>query len=138
MAPQRVDFPPDHHRRIQPTLGQHIGHHRRRRRFSMRAGNRDPEFQPHQLREHLGPRNHGNLFRLGRHDLGVLRRHGGGDDHDLGLPYIRFLMADKDASAEFFQSSRRIGSLQVRTRHFVPQRQQHLGDAAHSRSSDSY
>ncbi len=46
-------------------------------------------------------------------------------------------MTDKDAPAELFQSPRRIGAVQVRARHFVPQGQQHFGNTAHPRSPDS-
>ena len=134
---QRIHLAPDHHGGIQPPLRQHIGHHRRCRSLTVGAGNGDAEFQPHQLRQHLGPRNHGNLLGLRRHHLGVLGRHGGGDDHHLRLPHIRLLMADKDASAKLFQSPRRIGRLQIRARHFIAQGQQHLGDAAHPRAPDA-
>ena len=70
MASERVHLPADDHRRIQPALGQYISHHRCCRRLSMRSSDRDAEFQPHQFRQHLGPRNHRNLLRLCSDDLG--------------------------------------------------------------------
>ena len=106
MTAKGIHLPSDHHR-VQPALCQHIRHHRGRRRLAVRAGNGHAELQAHQLRQHLRARDDRDLPRLGGDDFGVGRRHRGGNDHHLRFADVRFMVADGDPSAQFFQPSRR-------------------------------
>ena len=63
VAAEGAQPPADHRRRIESGALEHQRDHRRRRRLAVRAGDRDREAQPHQLGEHLGPRNHRDLPR---------------------------------------------------------------------------
>ena len=53
--------PADDDGRVEAALGEHGADHRRGRRLAVRAGDRDAVLEPHQLGQHLGARDHGDL-----------------------------------------------------------------------------
>ena len=100
VAAERAEPAADHRGRIEPGALEHQRHHRRRRRLAMRAGDGDAVAQPHQLGEHLGARNDGNVpahrfggFRIRRRDR---RRH----HDDVRAADVLGVVADGDAHAE--------------------------------------
>src|SRR5215467_4111616 len=74
MASQSINFSSDDHRRIQTTLSQHIGYHRCGGGLAMSSRDGHAKLEPHQLGQHFGTRNHGDLFGLGRYHFRVIRR----------------------------------------------------------------
>ena len=88
VAAEGAEPPADHRRRIQPGAFQHQRDHRRRRRFPVRARDRDAVAQPHELGEHLGARNDGDLPPLRFDDLGVRRPNRRRDHDDVGAPHV--------------------------------------------------
>ena len=89
VAAEGAQPPADHRRRIESGALEHQRDHRRRRRLAVRAGDRDRVAQPHQLREHLGPRNHRNLPPRRLDDLGVRRPHRRRHHHDVRVADVR-------------------------------------------------
>ena len=86
---ERVDLSADDHRGIEAGRAQHRGHERGRRRLAVRAGDGDAVAHAHQLREHLGPRDDGDLEGAGASDLRVLRVDGARVDDDVGALDVR-------------------------------------------------
>ena len=74
VAAERAQPAADDRRRIEPGALEHQRHHRRRRRLAVRAGDRDPVAEPHQLGQHLGARDHRDAAAPGLDDLRVVRR----------------------------------------------------------------
>ena len=138
VAAEGAQPPADHRRRIEPGALEHQRDHRRRRRLAVRAGDRDREAQPHQLRQHLGARNHRNL------PPRRLRRPPG----STASPPTRSPRRRRRRRAPPRARSRTampsvcepIGHrrpLLVRTAHDVAEIREQLGDAAHADAADA-
>src|SRR5579863_7102182 len=104
----------------------------------MRAGDSDAVFQAHQLREHLGARDDGNLSFVGFDDFGiVLLDRRGGHNHVSAFDVDRFV-AFVNRGAKILQTLRDVRRFGVRTRNGIAQRQQHFGNTAHADAADTY
>ena len=124
------------YRRIEPAGFQEGADHRGRRRLTMRAGDRDRPFQPHQFGQHLGAPHHRHAPRPRRDDFGIIGLDRRGHDDDLGGIEIFRAMADRDANAEFSEPLC-IGALgEIAALHLVTEIVQDLGDAAHADAAD--
>ena len=64
----------DDYRGIEAASCQNRGDHRRGRGLAMHAGDGDAILQPHQLGQHLGALNHGDVLLVGGDDFGVVGR----------------------------------------------------------------
>src|SRR5689334_17309971 len=71
-------------------------------------------------------------------DVGVAGGNRGTGNHHLGMVDILGAMAFEDSGAEFGKALRDRGTLQVRSRHFIAEIQQDLGDTAHADPADAY
>ena len=63
----------------------------------MRPADRDRPAQAHQFGEHFRAAHDWDQMLAGSHDFGIIRPHGGGDDHDLRVTQIGRVVADRDA-----------------------------------------
>ena len=79
-----IDAPADHDGRIKPARGQHRRDHGSRGGLAVHAGDGDAVFQPHQLGQHLGALNHGDVQLVRFGDLGIIGGDGGTGDDDFG------------------------------------------------------
>ena len=138
LLPNALKPPANHRRRIQSGPLEHQRHHRGRAGLAVRAGDRDAEAQPHQLREHLGPRNHRDPPpRRPRPPPGcpaappTSRRRRRRRRHSPPRARRR-TVTPSDSS--------RVGDgrpLRVRSRHGVAEIGEQLGDAAHADTADA-
>ncbi len=106
-----------------------------RRGFSMRPGDRDGIFHPHQFGQHLGPLNNGDEKLPGLLYLGIVGPYRRRDDDDIGVDNVFLPMALKNDGSEGFEPFGYIGLANVGTGHFKTEVDQHLGDAAHSNAA---
>ena len=90
----------DHRGRVEPGPFEHERDHRRRRRLAVRARDRDRVAQPHQLREHLGARDHRNLPAYRFDDLGVPGAHRRRDHHHVRIADVLGGVPDGDPHAQ--------------------------------------
>ncbi len=123
--------------RIQRGLRQDRRDHRRRRRLAVGARDGDPLLDAHQLAQHLGARDDGDVARAGGRDLRVVGAHRAGDDDDVGARHVFGAVADADAGAQRGQAARDFALAQVRAGHRVAEVQQHLGDPGHADAADT-
>jgi len=131
VAPQRVDLAADDHRGIQPRRAQHRGDERRRRRLAVRPGDGDGVANAHQLGEHLGARDDGDLQGTRAGDLRVVRVDGARVDEDVGAAQVVRGVADEDPHAEALQATRVLVGLEVRAADVEVERAEDLGETAH-------
>ncbi len=103
-----------------------------------RAGDRHRVLEPHQLGEHLGPGDDGDLPRLRGEHLRVVPPDRRGDDHHVGRDQVLRPVADLQARAEPVQPARGLRLLEVRAADPVAEVEQHLGDAAHADAADAH
>ena len=129
----------DHRRRIEPGALEHERDHRRRRRLAVRARDRDREPQPHQLGEHLGPRNHRNAAPLApRRSPGWCGLTADEYDHHVGVADVarRVPFEHADAAGRF-EPRRHLRPPGVRSADHVAEVGQQFGDAAHADAADA-
>jgi hypothetical protein len=122
----------DDRRRIEPRPFEDDRDHRRRRRLAVRACHRDAVAKPHQLREHLGARNHRNLPERRFAHLGVRRTDGRGNDDDLGVAHVARIVAVRHADPQRLETIGHRRSLFIRAAHHVAEIGEQFGDAAHT------
>ena len=104
----------------------------------MSAGHGDTELQPHQLRQHLRARDHGDLRSLRFHHLRVIglnrRRH----DDDLSAADVFGRVPLGDSRAQPGQPLGHRCPLEVRPGNAETQVKQDLSDPAHANAADAY
>ncbi len=111
---KRVDLAADDDRWVQSCGAQHGRDKRRCRGFSVRSGDRDAVLQAHQLGEHLGALDDGDVARARFEELGVVAGDGARDDQHVGVADVARAMPDVDLHAELLEPPRDVGSLQIR------------------------
>ena len=104
VAAERAQPPADHRRRIESGALEHQRDHRRRRRFAVRACDGDRVAQTHQLREHLGARDHRNLPSRGFPHFRIRGAHGRRDHDHVRFADVGCGVAVRDPNAERRQS----------------------------------
>jgi hypothetical protein len=73
IAPQGVEPSANHHGRVVTGVDQDGRNHRGGGGLAVTAGHGDAVLEPHQLGQHFGSRNHGNLPLLGLENFYVVR-----------------------------------------------------------------
>ncbi len=138
VRPVSMDDPAVHNRRIDPTVDQQFGHHRRCGGLAVGSRHRNVGFQAHQLCQHLGAAHDGKA----RHPCGIQFRVARLDrrrDHDHGGPFdIRGLLPFEHRRAKVHQTVGDLGRFQVRSLHAVTVVQQHLGNAGHADTANTH
>ena len=79
-----IDAAANDDRGIEAPGGQDKRHHRGGRGLAMHAGDGDSVFEAHQLGQHFGAGNHGDVEGLGRNNFRVVAGHGRTGDDDFG------------------------------------------------------
>ena len=97
LLPKADELAADHGRGVEPGALEHERHHRRGRGLAVGARDRDAGAQAHQLRQHLGARDHGDAAAVRVDDLGIV-----GPDrrrvHDhVGFADVPRVVAEADA-----------------------------------------
>ncbi len=137
VAAERAQPPADHRRRIEPGSIQRQRHHRCRGGLPMRPGDRDPVAEPHQLGQHLGPRDHRHVPPPRLQHLGVLRPDRRRHHHHVRVADERGVVTHRDRHAERFQPRRHVRAPGVRAADLVPEVGEQLGDPAHADAADA-
>ena len=86
-------------RGIQSRRLQNQSDHGRRRRFAVRAADRDRPFQAHQFRQHFGAAHYGYATQAGFFDFDVFGIDGGGNDDDARMFNVFGGVSDDDVDA---------------------------------------
>ena len=131
VAAERAQTSADDRRRIEPGPLEHECNHRRRRGLPVRAGDRDAEPQPHQLRKHLRPRDHGNLPASRLANLRVRGPDRRRDHHHVRVTDVGRVVPIRHADAHRRQPLRDRGSLLVGSADDVTEVGEQFRDAAH-------
>ncbi len=104
----------------------------------MHAGDGDAVFQAHQLGEHLGALDDGDLARSRLDDLGIALVDGGAGDDDAGADDVSRRVALEDGCAEAAEAIGGCAAAQVGAGDGVAEVEQNLGDSAHADAANSY
>ncbi len=123
---------------IQSPFGQHARDQAGGGGLAMGAGHRDPLLEAHELRQHQRPWHHRDVAFPRRHHFRVVRFHGGGGHHHVGLAHVAGVVAAEDLGAQLGQPARHRVVRQVGAAHLEAQVEQHLGDAAHAGAPDAH
>ena len=118
-APPSDQVQPVRHQRYIERAGLTVG-----------AGHRDPEPQPHQLGEHLGPCNHRDPTPRRLRNLGVVLPNRGRVDNDVRVTDIRGRVPNLDHHAERLEPRGHRRSLRVRAGHRVAEIREQLRDGS--------
>lgn len=138
IAAKGAQAPANHRGRIQTGPFEHQRDHRGRAGLAMRAGDRDSESQAHQLRQHLGPRNHRNPPSPGLDDLRVVGPYRRRIDDHLGVADIHGGVAGRrHRHAEGDQPIGHARALGIRPRHGVAEIREQLRNATHADPADA-
>ncbi len=132
-----IHFATNHKCRIEMRGAKNRSDHRSRSRLAVRAGYGDAIFQAHQLREHLGARDDGDLSFVRFDDFGIVlldRRRG---HYDVRAFDVDGFVAFVDRGAEILQALGDVRGFGVRAGNGIAQRQQDFGDAAHADAADT-
>ena len=89
---------------VQPGLGQHAGHQAGGGGLAVGAGNGNPFFEAHQLRQHERAWHHGNAVFTRLDHLGVVGLHRGGGHHGVGALDVTRIMANIRGDAQRTQA----------------------------------
>ena len=103
----------------------------------MRAGDRHPLLEPHQLGEHQRARHDRDALLARRDDLGVVGLHRRRYHHDIGAFHVGRLVRELHFHPELDEPLGRAVLREVRAAHLVALVHQHLGNAAHARAADA-
>ncbi len=137
VGPDRVQAAADDDRRVEAAGLEDEGRHGGRRRLAVRAGHGDAVLHPHQLGQHLGPRDDRDEARPGLLDLDVVLADGRRDDDDVGALEVLGPVADGDLGAQALEPPRGLVLLEVGAGDLVAEVEQDLGDAVHARAADA-
>src|SRR5512143_2375295 len=139
VGPEAVQLASHDRGRVPAGRREHRGDHRGRRGLPVRPGDRDAVLHPHQLRQHLGARDHGDLPAVRLEDLGVVRPdRRGDDDHVAVRGDVRGGMPRPHHRPEPLEPLRRVGAAQVGPRYPVPEVQEQFRDPAHPDADDPH
>ena len=137
VAPERGQASADHGGWIESCAFEHQGHHRRRRRLSVRSRDRDPESRTHQRREHVGPRDDRQSAPARLDDLGV-RRTDGRRNHDrVHISHVRRRVARVKLESKRGQSRRDVARCRIAAADPQSLVQQHFRDRAHTAAANA-
>ena len=137
VAAERAQPAADDRRRIEPRALEHERDHRRRRRLAVRARDRDAVAEPHQLREHLGPRNHRDRAAAPpRRTSGFVGRTADDTTTTSASPTCAASCPSSTRTPSVASRSVTARSLLVRAADRVPEIGEQLGDAAHADAAD--
>ncbi len=131
VAAERAETPPDHGGRVQPGPFEHERDHRRRCRLAVGPRHGDAVLEPHELREHLRPRNHRHPPAVGLDDLHVVEADRGGHHHHVGSPQVPGVVPGIHPRPEFLEACRDIGAFRIGPTDLVSHVHEQLRDAAH-------
>ena len=98
--------------------------------LAVRAGHRDSVAEPHDLAEHLGPRDDRNLAFARRLELGIAGRNGRRDHDHVAVLHMLRVMAGVDPDAESGQPPGHLVRVQVRPADLETEGMQDLRDPA--------
>src|SRR5215211_8853309 len=113
--------------------------HRRRGCLSMRTSHGDGVWlESHQLREHLGARDHGNRAAVCFDYLRVVVTNGCRAHHDVRVAHVLSRVTFKDLHTHLLQAVGNVGTLQIGAGNAKAEIDKHLGDAGHTDASDAY
>ena len=115
---------------------QNLGHHARRRRLAVAAGNGDAVPPGHQLPQKVGPLENRDARLPRRHPLRVVRRHRRRDDQELGAMHVLRGVPLENGRPGLCQRRRHLALVQIRPRNAVPLPKQHPGDRRHAGTAD--
>ena len=118
--------------RVEAALGKHAGYEAGGRGLAVSAGDRDRIAKPHELGEHLGPRNHRHqlLACCGNLGIGFIDR--AGDDNGICVADVFFSVADEYGSAQLFEAPGLVVGLEVRALDVITEIQHDLGYPRHA------
>ena len=125
---------------VETRFGKEGSDHARGGGLAVGAGDGNADSVPHQLAEHLRPRDHGDATRAGTFDFGVVGGDGARGHDDIGRPADiegGGRVADAGGGAERRQMSGRGGRHEIGTGHLMAFPEQHLGDAGHAGAADA-
>ncbi len=128
----------DHHGGIEAARSQHRGHHGGGSGLAVGARDRDAVLEPHQLREHLGPRDHRDAALTRGRYFHVVARHRRGGDHHVRPLDLRRRVPHVDLGSQPLEPLHRLAAPGVGAGDPVAEREQDLGDAAHADAADAH
>jgi hypothetical protein len=102
------------------------------------ASHGDTVLQAHQLGQHLGALDDGQVPGARLQHLGIVGADRGGGDHHLCSQHVLGVVAVEDRGPQGGQALGHGGMLEVGTRDLVAEREQHLGDTAHADATDAH
>ena len=103
----------------------------------MGARHGDALAQAHQLGQHHRARHHRYPARPRGQHFRIIRPHGGGHHHRIGIGQMLFRVADIYRCAQFLEAFRGDAVAEIGTAHLIAKIEQHLGDAAHAGAADA-
>ena len=135
---EAVDAAAHHHGGIEPARAEHRGDEGRRRGLAVGARDGDAVLEPHELGEHLRPRDDGDAA-LARHlHLDVVGGDGGRVHDDVRALDVGGLVPGEDLGAEALEPLDGVVAPGVGAGDAIAQVEQHLGDAAHADAADAH
>ena len=132
-----VDATSDNDGGIEAAGGENGGDHGRGGGFAVHAGDGDSVFQAHQLGEHFGALDDGNVQAARFNDFRVVDGDGGAGDDDIGSGDVGGGVTFKGCCAERREALRDGGGLKVGAGDLIAEIQQDLGDTAHADAADA-
>ena len=132
-----VEFAADNESRVKSCRAEDGGGQAGGRGFAVRAGNGDAVTEAHQLRQHQGARNNGNLLLQRSDNFGIFFFDGGRGNDDIRTVNVFGGMAGINLNAQAAQMLGSGISRLIRTGNFKAQIVQDFGDAAHADAADT-
>ena len=136
VRPKRASAPDDVGR-IEPPGTQHTGHEARGGGLAVRPRNRHPVPEPHDLAQHLRPRDDGNLAPARRLDLRVAGRDGGGHHHHFAGTHLLRAVPDVHPEPQAGETPGHLVLVHVRAAHLEAEVMENFRDPAHARAADA-
>lgn len=132
-----VDATANNKSRVESRCRENGSDQRSSRGLPVRACHGNSVFQAHQLGEHLGAGNYGDLQLAGFDDFRIIRTHRRGRNHNLRTAHVLGLVAFENFRAEIAQALGNCRRFHVRAGDGVAEREEHFRDAAHSAAADA-
>ena len=133
-----IEPPPDDDRGVQTGRVEDGGRQGRGGGLAVRTGNGHALAQAHQLGQHLGTGDDGDIAAARFHHFGVVLGDGRGFDQHLHVAHVLGRMAHGDAGPKTAQMLDHGRIAHVRARDVIAQVEQDLGDAAHAGAADAH
>src|SRR3972149_3164308 len=131
VGPQAVELSAGDYRGVHVGRGEYHRYHRCGSRLSVGACNGYPVLHPHELGEHLSPRDDGYLAGCRLLYLRVILLNGRGVDDAVGAYDVILLVVREYGDAEALEPPRGLALRKVRARYPVGHVYEHLGYAVH-------